>query len=54
MKYMKIHVPSMLAKGVKYNQQTNTTNKQPQWFRKFIKHNCHNSLEPVTKGNQPQ
>ena len=44
---MKIHVPSMLAKGVKYNSQTNTTNKQPQsqWLRKFIKHNSHNGLE---------
>ena len=38
--YMKIHVASMLAKGVKHNSQTNTTNKQPQpqWLRKFIKH----------------
>ena len=35
--YMKIHVSSMLAKGVIKNQQTNTTNttnKQPQWLRK--------------------
>ena len=31
----------MLAKGIKYNSQTNTTNKQPQpqCLRKFIKHN---------------
>ena len=35
-KYMKIHVPSMLAKGVKTsNKQTQQTNKQPQWLRKF-------------------
>ena len=33
--YMKIHVSNMLAKGVKYNSQTNTTN---------------NGLEPATKG----
>ena len=33
---MKIHVPSMLAKGVNHNCQTNTTNKQSQWLRKLI------------------
>ena len=35
---MKIHVPSMLAKDIEtINKQTHTTNKQPQWLRKFIK-----------------
>ena len=43
-KYMKIHVPSMLAKAIKHNQKTNITNKQPE----FIKHNSHNGLEPAT------
>ena len=44
---MKIRVPSMLAKGVKHNEQTNTTNKQPQWLRKFIKYNSYNGLENI-------
>ena len=35
-KYMKIHVPSMLAIGIEMiNKQTQQTNKQPQWL---IKH----------------
>ena len=37
---MNIYVPNMLAKGVetiKKTNITNTTNKQPQWLRKFIK-----------------
>ena len=33
--YMKIHVPSMLSKGV---ETINKQNNQPQWLIKFIKH----------------
>ena len=37
--YMKIHVPSILAKGVEaIKKQKKTTKKQPQWFRKLIKY----------------
>ena len=36
---MKIHVPSTLAIGIEMiNKQTQQTNKQLQWFVKFIKH----------------
>ena len=38
----------MLANCVKHNWQINTTNKLPQWLRKFVTHNSHNGLEPVT------
>ena len=36
--YIKIHVPSMLAKGVETINKQTQQNKQPQWLRKFIKH----------------
>ena len=36
--HMKIHVPSMLAKGAKTINKQIQQNKQPQWLRKFIKH----------------
>ena len=40
---MQIHVPSMLAIGIEtINKQTQQTNKQPQWFIKFIKHSLEN------------
>ena len=46
---MKIHVPSMLAIGVKtINKQTQQTNKQPQWLIKFIKHKGLRNIKAAT------
>ena len=45
---MKIHVPSMVAKGVEtINKQTQQTNKEPQWLIKFITHS-HKGLRKIT------